>query len=288
MAKKKLNLANYGYIFLTIMAMQFIGLVGIIVAQCGMGKLSSEDLIDMLFVLKGTHKYVQSESEYRDYQKYLAARDEYWKKLDISEGAPATRRTAAEAVRKQRELQREEAAALQQLLQKEKQDLEVIRDSITREKKKLGELQQVLKDREKRTALKDLDAKRRKLVKVLSSMDAGLLGKYFSSILRNDPVNGPVESARLMHSYLKGTLIAEIMEEMPEEDQQKILPVLEHKYAAWQPEKIAREWSGKKMLPEIMAEYLKQMSATKAFRVISYLDAHDRAKVVQILQSQNQ
>ena len=287
MAKKKLNLANYAYIFLTIMAMQFIGLAGIIIAQYSMGKLSSEDLLDMLFVLKGTHKYVQSESEYKDYHKYLAAREEYWKKLDKSEGSTVTRHDSAEAVRKQREMQREEADGLKQMLRKEKQDLEEIRDSIATEKKKLVQLQQTIKDNQKRAALKELDEKRKKLVKVLSSMDAELLGKYFSSILLNDPINGPIESARLMHSYLKGGLIAEIMEEMPQEDQRKILPVLEHKYAAWQPEKIAREWSGKKMLPEIMVEYLKQMPTAKAFRVISFLGAHDRSKVVQILQSQN-
>ncbi len=285
MARRPLKAANIAYIVLTIMALQFMGLVLLIVGQLLTGNLASRDLLAMLFVLRGTHKYVKSDKEYERYQEYLKEEEAYWQQLETIKGPPPARRRAAEALEERREIQEENATVLQRMLEQERAENKALRASIESEKQELARLQKAIDEARERRTTETLNDKRQKLEKTLANMDEAQLAGYFSNLLRPNPEMGAREAARVMHAYMKGDRIAAVMEEMVAEDRQKILPVLEYKYAGWAAEKIAQAWARENLGAESMALYLKQMPTEKAFRILPYLDPDTKGKVVRLLQS---
>jgi len=285
MARIAYTLRNFGWTLLAIVALWFVGLATVVIAQLSRGVIDRDDLLAMIFVLRGSHKYVKSNDEYREYVRYLEAREEYYRKLEEARGGLESQAAAAEAAEKRRKIQEDNAAVLQAVFDKEKEDRAALRETIEKQKQELLDLEQAIKDKQEKEAVQALAEKRKKLVKVLAEMDAAQLGEYFAGLLRRYPNEGPIEVARLMHEYLKGDRIAEVMEEMSPEDRQKILPVLEHEYADMAAADIAREWMRAKMRPEIMAAFMKQMPAGKAFMILPHLDSPTKAKVVQALQS---
>jgi flagellar motility protein MotE (MotC chaperone) len=284
MAKKQSLASTAFYIFLSVMALNYISLLMLIGWQYYNKQIGGKDLLEMAQVLVGNRKYTMPNKDYQRYQEFLADEQKFMDKLNLEKGKPSIRVPAAEAAREAEKIQQENAETLRRLLEAEQKRLAELRDEVEGKKKQLELLDSLIVTRKTENAKTELDADRENLKKAIAGMDAADLANFLQAHIQR---SGKEEVARYMRQLMKPRQITEVLTEMDPGTRQQILPILENKYAGWSPEALVREWTNPKsknfLTPSEIALYLAQMPAPKAFAVYSQLNPIIQAKVIPLL-----
>lgn len=98
-------------------------------------------------------------------------------------------------------------------------------------------------------------------------MDAGDVATFLTAIVRDPSQGGPPEAARIIREHLKADYSAEVLGEMLPLDRQKILPLLENRFAGVPPDAVVKIFADQKLSPGEMLVYMLQMNPQQAFGV---------------------
>ncbi|MCX7934260.1 MAG: hypothetical protein N3A66_03265 [Planctomycetota bacterium] len=281
-------LSAFFYSAICLLALNFFALIVFVSGQWLLGKVSAQDLGAIVDVLLGSRKYAMSREEIEDYARLRQEEEERRKRLEEEKGKPEVREPAAAAAREAMERLRSQRDELEATIAKEKETLAGLRQEIEALKAQVKKEQEALEERKRQDLKVAQSENRAKLIKTLANMDPAAIAKYFQQILKEQPRTGKYEVVRLCREYLRPDAVAEVLAAMPPADMQQILPLLENKYADLSAAEIAKRWrdpaQGDFKTPAEMAELLKQMPFSQAFRVYLALDADARRQLAQILQ----
>lgn len=255
------------YMLLSILGLSVVSLGGLIGVQLYRGKITGTDLHSIMRLIGGTHRIVIPSDQYERFREFskdeAAARAE----LELNRGLPETRVPAAMRAREAMAAQQDDLVVANRQLEAEKRMVENLRGQVDAQKIEVATLRRALDDERRKNALVDQDAATAKLRKTLSEMDAGDIGLFLSQIIRDPSQGGPPEAARIFREHLKGDFSAEVLGEMPEPDRQKVIPLLENRYAGVPPDVVARIFADEKISPGEQMVYLMHMNPQQALGV---------------------
>lgn len=282
---QKLSIAAWGgRVLLSIAALLFLGFSLFVAGQVWRGKVAPDDLLDVLFVLRGDKRYAMNLKQIMEYRQLLEEKGEAEKKATEQEGEFETRVTAAQAAKEAREIQEENYAVLQASLKKEQQKLKALTSEYERLKAEVEatrKLNETIQQQDQSIAA----AKRsEELKKTLANMDAADVGQFLEVFMAQ---NQPEVAADYLLRYTKPDFRAEVLTEMTPDGRQKILPMLAYKYAGLSPSQVLERWNTQEHpAPEVMGAQLRKMPSAQAFGVYFLLDPATRTKLAPHLQSQ--
>lgn len=270
------------------LAIAFLGLIGFTLAQIQMGKLKPEDLRQFLFVLRGDKRYLIRADELEELEDLRKKVEQFEADAREREGGAPIRQTAAEAARRNEEIQQKNYGLLKDLL--ERQKAEVL--SLIEEKNALKAELETLRETHNDAIITNQDvdraARTQELVNTLQNMDAADVGQFIDWYIKNE-TGGVIQAVDYMLRYMKPDFRAEVLTEMPVQTRQQILPLLANKNAGLTPPMVLRRWRAEKVDDaKIRAHEIMLMSAEQAFAVFYLLDPTDRAKLAPYLRMQSQ
>lgn len=272
-------LSTIFYMVLTIAALNFFFLLSLVGYQYFSGQVKADDLLGMLRILGGNQRVIMPSAEFDRYQEYLKDEEKVRAELDQKRGQPMTRETVDMRVKESEQVLRENLDVVNKLLVDEKKRVEDVRKEVEARKTEVQGLKKALDEEKLKNAMVEKDAVTAKLRKTLAEMDAGDIATYLSEIIRDPSQGGPVEAARIVRDHLKADYSAEVLGEMRPEDRQKILPLLENKYAGVPPEAVVSMFKTQKMSPGEELGYLLQMNPQQALGVYLRLPEADREQM---------
>ena len=271
------------YMFLSIAGISFIFLMGIIAFQYFSGNVGVADLQDMMKILGGQNRVVLPSPEFERFQAFKKDEAAARRELEENRGLPGTRVPAVLKAEESEAALRENLAVANKLLTEEKNRVLTVRAEVETQKKQLETLKKALDDERQKNALVEKDATTAKLRKTLSEMDAGEIGAFLTNIVRDPSLGGPVEAARIIRDHLKADFSAEVLGEIREDVKQKIIPLLENKYAGVPPDAVVKLFQNQNMSPGEQAVYLLQMNPQQALGVYLRLPSADQEELAQKL-----
>lgn len=255
------------YMALSILGLSVISLGGLIGVQLYRGKITGTDLHSVMRVIGGTHRIVIPSEQFERFKEFsrdeAAARAE----LELNRGLPETRVPAAMRARDAMAAQQNDLAMANRQLAAEKQLVENLRSQVEAQKNQVAGLRRALDDERKKNALVEQDAATAKLRKTLSEMDAGDIGAFLTQIIRDPSQGGPPEAARIFREHLKADFSAEVLGEMPEPERQRVMPLLENRFAGVPPDAVAQIFADQKLSPGEQLVYMLQMNPQQALGV---------------------
>jgi hypothetical protein len=269
-------LISWFYVMLASLGLTFLGVAGVVAAHVAFGKATGADLRNMVRVLAGTNRYVVPDANYQRYQEFLA--DEAKMRAASDELYGVNReRVASQAIEQQARRDLADAVAAGKAdIQQEQRTILGLRDQLEVLKTQLDDERKKLAAEKAKNALVEADAMTKKLRATLAAMDAGVLAEHVAGVFRE---SGADEAARLLREHMVADLGAEVLAEIPEADvRQKIIPLLENKFAGVPPKQAVEVFRRNNMAPAEMAVYLKQMSAPQALG--TYLNLTDAERVL--------
>ncbi len=255
------------YMLLSILGLSVISLGGLIGVQIYRGKLAPADLHMILRVIGGTHRIMIPNDAYNRYLAFAKDEDKARAELELNRGLPETRVPAAMRAQEAMETQQNNLEVLNRLLANEKAVVEKVRAEVEAQKKLVGDLRRALDDEKKKNLIVELDAATLKLRKMLSEMDAGDIGVFLSTIIRDPSRGGPTEAARIVRDHLKADFAAEVMGEMPQQDRQEVIPLVENRFAGVPADAVVKIFADNKLSAGEIMTYMTQMNPTQALGV---------------------
>ncbi len=271
-----------GHIVLGIMALNFLGLAALVGGQLAMGNLDKRDLLDVLFVLKGSKRYTMNVAEIEEYQKLKQQEVERRAKLDQEKGRGPARPLSAQAFETRQQIQEENYRTLKEQLAEEQRRLAQSRDEIEKAKKDLAAERAKLEEYRRQQLKVAQSENMAKMQKTLANMDPADIAGYFQNLLKTR--GGNYEAARYLRDLVKPDLAAEILTESKPEVRQQILPLVENEYADLSAKQVVERLESEGRLPDEIAEVMWKMPAMQAFDVYFTLESKVRAQVARILQ----
>jgi flagellar motility protein MotE (MotC chaperone) len=255
------------YMAISILGLSVISLAALIGIQFYREKLSLAELHGILRVIGGADRIMLPSEEYRRFQIY--SRDEARARAELEEnrGLPQTREPAVMRAEEARAAQREDLETANRLLEEQKRVVERLRSEVEARIRQIRDLTAALDDEKKRNAQVESDAATAKLRKTLAEMDAGDIAAFLTNIVRDPSQGGPPEAARLVRQHLKADFSAEVLGEMPEAERQRVLPLLENRYAGVPPPAVTKSFSDEKTSLGEQLIYLLQMNPQQALGV---------------------
>lgn len=254
------------YMLMSIMGLNFLVLMVVIAFQYGMGKIDKKDLVDMAMVLRGSHKFVMESDELERYRDYRERESELRDLLEKRIGTPYTQETEAMAKDEAVKSLKSNLDAAMILIKKEQQRVAETRQQVELLKTALSAERKKLTDEETRVLTAAQSDSMKKLVKTLANMDAADIAEHLSAIVNSpEQGKGPGEAARILRMHISPDQSAEILGEMKNPlDRQKILPLLENKYAGMKPASIIQSFEANKISIPERRQYLMQMNSGQA------------------------
>lgn len=274
------------YVFLSILALNFLVLLIFVASQYKLGKVSKADLVNIAYVLLGRKTYSMTEEEVMEYRSLLALREERHRIDALELGGLETQELSAEGLAEQIRLLREQHRIArdeqqQQLagMERTRREIESLKTEAQKERERLNAVR-----RQRQQA--DLSERQQYLRDLLQAMDAEQIAAYLVNI--SEGRGGPSEAARILRAHLPPAMSAEVTEAMPLAVLRQILPLIENQYADMEPDAVVKLWTTRgtddyKTPPEI-AEYLNHMTVKQAFEIFSLLDPQTRNEVERLLQ----
>lgn len=273
------------YVFLSILALNFLVILIFVASQYKLGKVTKTDLVNIAYVLLGQKTYSMTEEEVKEYHELLALRDERRRMDAIELGGLDTQDMSAEGLaeqirllREQQRLARDELQQQQAGMERTRREIETLKVEAQRERERLN----TLRLQRERT---ELSERQQYLRDLLQAMDAEQISAYLVNL--SEGRGGPAEAARIMRDHLPPNLSAEVTEAMPLAVLRQILPLIENRYADMEPGVVVKLWTTRgtddfKTPPEI-AEYLTHMTVKQAFEIFSLLEPQTRTEVERLL-----
>lgn len=249
---------------LAVLALFFIGLVGLVITMVSTGRVSTEDLMDMVFVLRGDKTYAMSREDINDYKRLQKLEKENEKRKGDAEGNLRNRTTSAQALREALDIQKQNYDALQEQLKREKEairklaaDNKSLKDDLAKERSALAEKR--IQD-DKVDAAKVTEELRRTLV----NMDAADIAAFLETYAETDMP----AAVHYMQQYMRPDQRSEILTEMSAQGRLQFLQRLANKFADITPAKVAADWKNTgRPGPRERVHYLMQMPASQSLAV---------------------
>ncbi len=262
------------YMLLSILGLSVISLGGLIGAQFYRGKLSAGDLHSIMRVIGGTDRIMIPNDSYTRYLEFAKDEEKARAELELNRGLPETRVPAAMRAREAQQAQQDNLDVQNRLLDEQKKLVEQLRGEVDAQKRQVETLLRSLDNEREKNALVEKDATTANLRKMLSEMDAGVIAQYLTDVIRDPSQGGPTEAARVMREHLKADFTAEVLAAVPQQERQRVLPLLENRFAGVPPEAVVRLFNDQKMSAGEMLVYMMQMNPNQALGVYLRLPAN--------------
>ncbi len=271
------------YILLSILGLSVIVLAGLIGVQHYRGKLSTGDLHSIMRIIGGTQRIVIPNDVYTRYQQYAKDEKKALADLALIQGPPEMREPAVMRAREAEQAQQNNLEVLNRLLANEKRLVEQLRSEVEAQKKQVVDARRALDDERQKRLTVEMNEATQKLRKMLAEMDAGDVGLFLSQVIRDPSQGGPPEAARIIRDHLKADYSAEVLGEMQPMDRQRVLPLLENRFAGVPPEAVVKIFNDNKMGPGEIHEYLMQMNPQQVLGVYLRLPPEIQERIAPVL-----
>ena len=255
------------YMFLSVLGLSVLSLAGLIAIQYYRDKLTIGDLHSIMRVIGGTHRVIIPSDQYERFLAFSKDETAAWAELEQNRGLPETRVPAAMRAQETQAVQQENLAVLNRLLDAEKKRVEDIRSEVEGQKMVVANLQAALNNEREKNAVVEQDAATAKLRNMLSEMDAGDIGQFLDEVCLDPSQGGPTEAARIVRAHLKADFAAEVLGEIPQAQRQKILPLLENRFAGVPPAAVVKIFADNNLGPGEQVVYMMQMDPKQALGV---------------------
>lgn len=255
------------YILLSVMGLSVLVLGAFIGAQYYRGKLSGEDLDNILRVIGGTERIMLPNDAYERFLEYSKDEEKAYAELALNRGLPDTRVPEAMRAQEERLALQESLQVQNRLLNDQKRIIEGLRSEVEAQKTQVDNALRALDNERQKNAIVARDEATQKLRKTLTEMDAGDIALFLTEIIRDPSQGGPNEAARIIREHLKADFSAEVLGEMPAPERQRVLPLLENQFAGVPPDAVVKIFNDRKMSAGEMLIYMLQMNPTQALGV---------------------
>ena len=267
------------YMLLSILGLSVISLGGMIGVQLFRGKLQPGDLHGMMRVIGGASRIMISNRDYEEFQAFARDKEKARAELEANRGLPVSREPPALRADEARTALRDEVETLNRFLDDQKGTIERLRSEVETRKRQVEALGSALDDEKKKKAIMEGDAATAKLRKTLSEMDAGDIALFLTSVVRDPSLGGPPEAARIVREHLKADFSAEVLGEMEQAERERVLPLLENRYAGVPPAAVAKSFADEKVGPGEQLVHMLHMTAQQALGVYLRLPQEAQEKI---------
>ncbi|MDR1613736.1 MAG: hypothetical protein LBT97_13280 [Planctomycetota bacterium] len=255
------------YMTLSILGLSVISFLGLIGVQYFRGKINPRDLHSVLRVIGGTHRIIITSEQYERFVEFSKDEEAARRELDAKRGLPEMRVPAVMRAQETEAAQRDNLEALNRLLAAERQKVEQVRAEAEAQKLQADNLQRALDDEKEKNLIVGMDAATRKLRDTLAGMDAEDVAAFLTAIVLDPSQGGPVEAARIIRDHLQSDFSAEVLTEMPPQERQRVIPLLENRFAGVPPIAVAQIFLDNQLSPGEQLAYLRQMNPQQALGV---------------------
>jgi hypothetical protein len=252
---------------LSILGLSVISLGGLIAVQFYRGKVSLRDLHSIMRVIGGTERIMIPNDAYDRYTEFAKDEEAARAELELNRGLPETRVPAAMRARETQQAQQDNLEVQNRLLEEQKRLVEQLRGEVDANKRQVETLIRALDNEREKSAIVEKDATTANLRKMLSEMDAGVIADYLTEIIRDPSQGGPTEAARVMRDHLKADFTAEVLGTLPAAERQRVLPLMENRFAGVPPEAVVQIFNDQKMSAGEMLVHMMQMNPNQALGV---------------------
>lgn len=266
-------LSTMFYMLLSILGLSVISLGGMVGVQLYRGKITPRDLHSLMRVIGGTHRIVIPSDQYERFVQYSGDEEKARAELELNRGLPETRVPAAMRAQEAMAAQQENLDVLNRLLAAEKKAVEDVRAEVEAQKTQVANLRRALDNERQKNLIVEQDAATQKLRNMLAEMDAGDIGAFLAEICLDPSQGGPPEAARIIREHLKADFSAEVLGEMPAAERQKVIPLLENRFAGVPPDAVAQIFADNDVSAGEQLTYLTQMNPRQALGVYLRLPA---------------
>ncbi|MDR0362908.1 MAG: hypothetical protein LBJ46_09550 [Planctomycetota bacterium] len=255
------------YMVLSILGVSVIGFLCLIGVQYYRGKLAPADLHSIMRVIGGTNRIMIPNEQYERFVEFSKDEDAARLELEANRGLPETRVPAAMRAQEAEAAQRDNLEVLNRLLAAERQKVEEVRAEVEAQKLQVANLQRALNDEKEKNLIVEMDAATRKLRETLAGMDAEDVAAFLTAIVLDPSQGGPVEAARIIRDHLQSDFAAEVLTEMPVQERQRVIPLLENRFAGVPPTAVAQIFLDNNLSAGEQLAYLRQMNPQQALGV---------------------
>lgn len=272
-------LSTLFYMLLSILGMSVVSFLILLGVQLYRGKIVPGDLHSVMRVIGGTKRIMIPTEEYDRYLEF--ARDEEGARAELEQnrGLPETRVPAAMRAQETIAAQQENLDVLNRLLAAEKKAVEDVRAEVEAQKTQVANLRRALGAEREKNAIVDRDAATLKLRNMLAEMDAGDIAAFLTEITQDPSQGGPTEAARIIRDHLQADFSAEVLGEMAQPERQRVIPLLENRFAGVPADAVVRIFADNRMSPGEQLVYMLQMNPQQALGVYLRLPAETQEQI---------
>ena len=260
-------LSSAMYLVLSIIGLSCVGFLALVGVQYARGMINLGDLRSMMRIIGGNYRVVIPSDQYERFVAFSKDEEAARAELEGNRGLPETRVPAALRAQAAEAAQRDNLEVLNRLLAAEQQKVAEILSQVEAHKGAVAGLQRALDDERRKNAIVDADAATQKLRKTLSEMDAADIATFLSQVVLDPSQGGPAEAARIVRDHLKADFSAEVLAEMQPQERQRIIPLLENRFAGVPPEAVVKIFADDRMGPGEQLAYMMQMNTQQALGV---------------------
>lgn len=271
------------YMILSILGLSVISLGALIGIQIYRDKITTTDLHSIMRVIGGTHRVIIPSDQYDRFIDYSKDEDAARAELDLIRGVPETRVPAAMRAREAQASQQENLEVLNRLLAQEKKNVEDVRSEVEAQKIQVASLQRALNNEREKNAIVERDSATQKLRNMLAEMDAGNIAEFLTQISLDPSLGGPPEAARIIRNHLQADFSAEVLGEMPATERQKVIPLLENRFAGVPPDAVVAIFADNNMGAGEQLIYLQQMNPQQALGVYLRLPTETQEQMTPLI-----
>jgi hypothetical protein len=98
-------------------------------------------------------------------------------------------------------------------------------------------------------------------------MDSANVAAFLDEVCLDPSQGGPTEAARIIREHLKADFAAEVLGEIPQAQRQKIIPLLENRFAGVPPAAVVKIFADNSLSPGEQVVYMMQMNPGQALGV---------------------
>lgn len=269
-------------IFAMICAVNFIGLAALVGSMLGFGIISKTTFKNMLDIFRGTHLAI-TQSEYTSLIKTKESAEQMLEVLRKEKGEGYVYREAVEAGEEQEKIKSEKTDIDRERLLLEIDKLKKLRSQIEAEKLEAEKARDALATDKEKTTQYSLAEKTQRLQKTLANMDPADIARDLEEISKGGYES--IEYSAHILSLMNPAQVSEVLTEILPGVRQKLMPLMENRYANMDPDAVVNEWKNSK--PPVSArqikEYFRSMPPTQMLKIWRRLDRLMREDVLELM-----
>ena len=255
------RLTSLLYIMLSILALNFLIIIGFIGINSYTGRIEVAQLGNIARVLTGTAHFAAMDSAgYNEYQRFLVDKDALIKDMREKYGSIETQDAQRIAAQTELAVLRDKLGIATDQLASSRRETENVRRDVQALQRRLERQQMAFREEVARQAAVEIDRITKNFRKMVPQIDAGATARILNQMI-------PDEAARHIRDNFTSDYAAEVMNEIDEAFPDKaalLWPKLENKYAGSPADAIARLWTAGNFSAAEMAMYMHNMNSSQA------------------------